>query len=95
MPSRRCCYCFLCPVLWPTAGREIFSLPWVLLFRRRLRLAALIPPVAAAGYHIYLFHRFVPEVSSPTAITPALLTTLAVMGGVVAAFLPTGLRSSS
>lgn len=41
----------------------------VLLYRPRVavpkQLAALALPVAAAGYHIYLFHRLVPELLAP------------------------------
>lgn len=141
---------FLGPMLWPIAGREIFSLPWVfylavfgwcaavadtrarrllvaaaavvvmpivaftggnwigswmryelqfaviaaLLYCPRVtlptRLATVALPIAAAGYHIYLFHRFVPEVLlAPFAadMPPALLAVVAVTGGVAMGFL--------
>ena len=51
-------------------------------------LFAALMPVAAASYHIYLFHRLVPEVlMAPlhgTGIAPALFHGAAILGGLAA-----------
>ncbi|QOF70680.1 AMP-binding protein [Aminobacter sp. SR38] len=48
------------------------------------QVAALALPVAAAGYHIYLFHRLVPELVLPQLQLPwPVLTTLSVVTGVL------------
>jgi uncharacterized membrane protein len=66
-----------------------FAVICVLLYlpamRLPSRLASAILPVAVASYHIYLFHRFVPELllaGLETRIPPALFTLLAIVGGV-------------
>jgi len=59
-----------------------------LLYAPRLtvprQVAALALPVAAAGYHIYLFHRLVPELLLPQLELPwPVMTTLSVVTGVL------------
>ena len=61
----------------------------VLLFAPRIRLphavVGLVLPISAAGYHIYLFHRFAPDLM-PTSLEAALpapvVTAAAIVGGV-------------
>lgn len=60
------------------------------------RFSALVLPVAVASYHIYLFHRLVPEVllaPMQQAIPPAVFTILAIVGGVAAGILAQRLQS--
>nr|WP_034854346.1 AMP-binding protein [Sinorhizobium sojae] len=63
---------------------------WALLFLPRIRLpqwgARLILPVAAAGFHIYILHRFVPELLLAPAqplLSPIANSLLAIVGGIL------------
>jgi acyl-CoA synthetase (AMP-forming)/AMP-acid ligase II len=72
-----------------TAGiMALIFLPTMLLPRA---LAAWLFPIAAASYHIYLFHRLVPEVVMVslygTDMPPQLFHTIAIVGGIAVGFL--------
>ena len=50
------------------------------------RLAGWLVPLAAASYHIYLFHRFVPELAMAplSGLPPAAFQVLSIVGGIAA-----------
>lgn len=89
----------LCPVLAWTGGNwlgswvkfaSVLGAVLVLVHARRIalpaRLAHMVLPIAAASYHIYLFHRIVPEWLLPSpdlAISQPVVTIAAVATGLL------------